>query len=115
MTAKKTPPAPPCSDEVTLVEALRRKEVALAKRRELDYEVAAGKFINAAEIGAEIQTSFRTTAQRLLLLPSKLAPRLAALKTAAECEDLLYRECERALNTLSEEAGAELVKHGAKH
>jgi hypothetical protein len=108
----------PLSDDFenwTTAEAQRRKEICLALTRQHQLDIARGKFVLADAIEAEIRQSFRTTAQRLLLLPSKLAPRLASMKTAAEVEDLLYRECERALNALSEEAGARLLRHEAKH
>jgi hypothetical protein len=51
---------------VSIAEAIRRKEVALAKRRELDYEIASGKLVNAADIEAIARADYAMTAARIL-------------------------------------------------
>ena len=92
----------------SLAEAARRKEIAIAGRRELDFEVASGKLVNAADVEAVMRSDYAVTATRLLQLPSKLVPRLAAMTTAAEIETFLHREVTKALNTLSKEADDQL-------
>lgn len=109
MTAKrKEPPAPTHLENWSLAEASRRKECAIARRREMEADIMAGRLVNAAEIENCIRSDYAVTAQRLLQIPSKVAPRVAAMRTAAEVEALLYKEFVKALNTLSDEAGERL-------
>jgi hypothetical protein len=98
------------SADWSLAEAARKKEIFIALRRQLDYEVASGKLVNAMDVEAAVRTNYRTTAQKILQIPSKVAPRVAAMKTAAEVEDLLHREFVKALNALSDEAAERMRK-----
>jgi hypothetical protein len=94
----------------SLAEAQRKKEVAIALKRQLDYETAAGKLVSAADVEAIVRSDYTTTVARILQIPSKVAPRVAAMSTATEVEALLHKEFVKALNGLSEAAGAELRK-----
>jgi hypothetical protein len=113
-TAKRKAPSLLGEAEVTLVEALRRKECAIMRRRELEVEIMQGRLVNAAEVEAVVRSDYMITAQRLLQIPSKVAPRCAAMRTAADVEALLHKEFTSALNTLSDEAGERLRKSEAK-
>jgi len=91
-------------------EAARRKEVAIALKRQLDYETAAGKLISADDVEAIVRSDYTTTVARILQIPSKVAPRVAAMNTATEVEALLHKEFVKALNGLSELAADQLRK-----
>jgi phage terminase Nu1 subunit (DNA packaging protein) len=109
-----SPPPPPsghfASADWSHAEAARRKEVAIALKRQLDYDTAAGKLISAADVEAIMRSDYTTTVARILQIPSKVAPRVVAMHTASEVEALLHREFVKALNGLSEAAGEELRK-----
>jgi hypothetical protein len=75
----------------------------------------AGRLVNAAEIEAIVRSDYALTRQRLMLIPAKLAPRLAALRTAPECFALMEKEFISAMQQLSDEAGERLKESEAKH
>jgi phage terminase Nu1 subunit (DNA packaging protein) len=102
------------SADWSLAEAARKKEIAIALKRQLDFDVAAGKLISATDVESIVRSDYAVTVQRILQIPSKVAPRVAAMSSAAEVEALLHREFVKALNTLSEAAGEELKKFEAK-
>jgi hypothetical protein len=91
-------------------EAARRREIAIALKRQLDYDTACGKLVSAVDVEAIMRSDYTTTVARILQIPSKVAPRVAAMQTAVEVEALLHKEFVKALNTLSEAAGEELRK-----
>ena len=73
----------------TLEDAQRRKEVALANTRELEYAEKIGELVPVAEMEqawANIGQVFRDS---LLSLPEKIAPQLAALTDARQIRDFL--------------------------
>ena len=115
-----TPPPPLpkathlASADWSLAEAARMKEIFIALKRQLDYEVASGKLIVASDAESIMRSDYATTVLRILQIPSKVAPRIVAMKTAAEVEALLHKEFVRALNTLSDAAGDELKKLEAR-
>jgi phage terminase Nu1 subunit (DNA packaging protein) len=91
-----------------------RLKAAQAEYYDIKNQRSRGELVLAAEVEAEMRQSYRTTAQRLMAVPTTVAPKIAVLKTAAECEAVMRREFEKALNALSDEAGARLQKLEAK-
>lgn len=106
------PAEPDAADWQTwsLAEATRRKEVLLVRKRELEFQIACGKLVDADAVESCMRSDYAITAQRLLQLPSTLSPRLAAMRTAGEVEAFLRKEMEKALNQLSQEADDQLRK-----
>lgn len=102
------------SADWSLAEAARQKEIYLALSRKLAFDKARGELVNGDDVEAAVRQAFRATATRILLLPSKLAPRLAAIQTAVEVEEFLRRELTKSLNDMSDEAAARLSKSQAK-
>jgi len=82
--------------------ARARKEVALANLREMDAAKRRGETLNATEVEAEWSNIVSTVRNRILLLPDKLAPRVAALADVLECRAVIERAVREALTALSE-------------
>lgn len=89
--------------KVSANEARRRKEVALARLREMEADEKAGKLVAAERVKdawAKIVGSIKTA---VLRMPDKLAPQLAAVSDAREARAILLAECEAVLKGLHEE------------
>src|SRR5689334_13221603 len=71
-----------------------------AKLRKLEYETRTGKFISADEVKVKWFQITRQVRDKLLALPSKLAPQLAALSDMKEIRDLLDAEITATLRGL---------------
>jgi phage terminase Nu1 subunit (DNA packaging protein) len=91
-------------------EAVRRKEIALALTRQLEYDVASGKLVDAADVESIMRSDYASTAARLLGLPAKLAPRVINMKTPEEAQALMHSEFIKALNSLSKVAADKLQR-----
>jgi phage terminase Nu1 subunit (DNA packaging protein) len=74
-----------------------------AKLRKLEYETRTGKFISADEVKVKWFQITRQIRDKLLGLPSKLAPQLAALNDMKEIRDLLDAEIAATLRSLQED------------
>jgi len=74
-----------------------------ARLRKLEFETKSGKFLSADEVKVKWYTLVRQIRDKLLALPAKLAPQLAALSEAAEIRDLLDIEIVAILKSLQEE------------
>jgi hypothetical protein len=74
-----------------------------ARLRKLEFETKSGRFLSADEVKVKWYTLVRQIRDKLLALPAKLAPQLAALSEAAEIRDLLDAEIIAILKSLQEE------------
>lgn len=61
----------------TLADAIRRKEFALAKLRELELDVKSGRFVEAAWVGEELVKTATILRSVILRLPNKALSRVA--------------------------------------
>jgi hypothetical protein len=95
----------------TVSEAIRRKEIALALTRQLEYDRERGALISAADVESIMRSDYAATS-RLLGLPAKVAPRVIIMKTPEEAQNFLHTEFVKALNALSKDADGELRKTG---
>jgi hypothetical protein len=87
---------------LTLAEAQRRKEVALAKLRELELEQASKKLIPAADVELGYQTLASTFRSNVLRLPSAAAGECAAVKGAPEIFAVLTKHCRGLLQRIAD-------------
>ena len=87
-----------------------RLKAAQAEYYDLKNAKTRGELVSAAEVGAAVRSDYAVTAQKILQIPSKVAPRVAVMKTAVEVEDLLHKEFVKALTALSREASSKLRK-----
>jgi phage terminase Nu1 subunit (DNA packaging protein) len=74
-----------------------------AKLRRLEYETKSGKLIPADEVKVQWFKQGRQVRDKLLTMPAKLAPQLAALSDVREVRELLDTEIEAMLRALQEE------------
>jgi hypothetical protein len=74
-----------------------------ARLRKLEYETRTGKFLPADEVKVRWFTIARQARDKMLGLPAKLAPQLAALGDLKEIRDLLEAEITATLRGLQEE------------
>jgi len=74
-----------------------------ARLRKLEFETKSGKFLPSDEVKVKWYTVARQIRDKLLALPAKLAPQLAALSDAREVRDLLDAEIVAILKALQEE------------
>ena len=72
-----------------------------ADSAELEARRRAGELVPAADVGAAWLAVAGTVRTRLLLIPAKTAPRIVALKTAAEAQVLLRKEINAALSAIA--------------
>jgi len=93
--------APP-EDRASFSEAQRAREWLRVKREKLAVEVIEGKLVNVADVEAAWSAMILTARNRLLLLPDKVAPRIAAVSDVQECRAVVDYEIREALTALSE-------------
>ncbi|MGC8761513.1 MAG: hypothetical protein ACP5VC_16260 [Bryobacteraceae bacterium] len=74
-----------------------------AKLRKLDFETRSGKLIPADEVKVKWFTLVRQIRDKLLAIPAKLAPQLAALNDVREVRELLDTEITALLRALQED------------
>lgn len=98
-TATETPGQQPTS----YAQARLADMVYRAKLRRLDYETRSGKLIPADEVKARWFVIARQIRDRLLAIPSKLSPQLAALTDAREVRELLDTEITAILRALQDD------------
>lgn len=87
----------------SFAQARTAEMVFRARLRKLEFEIRTGKYLPADEVKVKWYTLSRQIRDKLLALPAKLAPQLAALTDAAEVRDLLDREIIAMLKALQEE------------
>jgi hypothetical protein len=70
-----------------LADAQRRKEVALAKMRELDLAIKEGRYVLRQEALDAVNSEYTVVRERLLSIPGKVADRLVGRSPAGDHED----------------------------
>ena len=74
-----------------------------ARARKLDFELRSGKLIPSDEVKVKWFTLVRQIRDKLLAMPVKLAPQLAALNDVREVRELLDAEITALLRALQED------------
>lgn len=87
----------------SFAQARTAEMVFRARLRKLEFETRTGRFLSADEVKVKWYTICRQIRDKLLALPAKLAPQLAALSEPAEIRDLLDLEIIAILKALQEE------------
>lgn len=88
----------------TLQEAQRRKESAQANIRELEYRKSIGELVETEAVKQEWAGVLSALRNQLLLMPAKLAPKLAVLSDIRQCHAVIDAEIKQALTQLSQGA-----------
>jgi phage terminase Nu1 subunit (DNA packaging protein) len=86
---------------VDLVAERARLARAQAEKVERENAVADGEFLPRGEVHIIVTSAFARVRAKMLALPSKLAPELAAIKTPAKVQRVIKDEVYRALNELA--------------
>jgi phage terminase Nu1 subunit (DNA packaging protein) len=81
----------------TLVAERSRLAKFKADAAEREGQIETGELVNVNDVDAAWQMVVRTINSRLLLIPTKVAPRVSTLTTAAEVQTLLQKELHAAL------------------
>jgi len=74
-----------------------------AKLTQLEYEMAAGRVVDKAEVKSTVFVAGRTARDALLAIPKRMAALLAAETDRAKVELMLRRELMQALTSLADE------------
>ena len=101
---KKSEPVEPV-DEFANIDKIDLEKRLIAERTEalrLDNEERKKNLLPADEVRGAMEAVISTTRSHLLLLPAKLAHRVAALTDPAECQAVVDTEIRAALKALSE-------------
>lgn len=85
-------------------EAIRQKEIAQARLRQIEANTAAGLIVPIADVAKEVADEYAAVRAALLSMPAKLAHRLAATQTPEEAGALLDLEVRAALAALTRDA-----------
>jgi hypothetical protein len=94
------------ADGWSMHEAKRREMVAVAKMREQEQARQAGLVVLKAEILGAVRAEYGVVRPAMLALASRLAHRLAAATTPAECSRLVDTEVRLILQSLTQDGGA---------
>jgi phage terminase Nu1 subunit (DNA packaging protein) len=105
-------PRPPmesvgAAQPTSFAQARTAEMIFRAKLRKLEFEAKSGKLIPADEVKIKWFTLGRQIRDKLLGMPAKLAPQLAALSDAREVRELLESEITAILKSVQEE-----IRHG---
>ena len=84
------------------IRAETRKEIALANLREIEVRKESGELVEADAVRVEWGRHISSTKNSLLLLPSKLAPKLAVTTGVLQCQQILDNAIRSVLTELSE-------------
>lgn len=84
-----------------LMSERQRLTKAKADAAEREDRVRAGELVEASEIEAAWVAVITTARNRLRLIPSKVAPRVVAMKSAAEAQALMRKEIDAALDVVA--------------
>ena len=87
-------------------EARRRKEMAVAKLRELELEAARGDFVKLEDVRSDWAGLIGIFRSRLLALPSRLASEVVAVNNLREAENLLRDAIHDVLTELADEVAS---------
>jgi phage terminase Nu1 subunit (DNA packaging protein) len=85
----------------TFAAAQARKESALADKHQMEAKKMRGELLPAADVKRVWSNHVAAVRNRLLLLPSKIAPAVAVNSDAAQCQELIRIEIYEALTELS--------------
>ncbi len=89
--------------KISATEARRRKEVALARLRELELAERAKLLLPSNEVRSVWVVVAGKLRDAVLGIPDKLAPAVAAAADAREVRNILMQECEAILRTLHDD------------
>lgn len=92
---------------ISKAEAERRKEIALAKLREMEVDRERQRVVPVDEVAAMVVAEYAKVRTRLIGLPAKVASRAAVMKSAAEIQAMIADEVTEALKELSLDAGGD--------
>jgi len=93
----------PVAQPGNFAQARTAEMVFRARLRKLEFETKSGRFLSSDEVKVKWYTLVRQIRDKLLAIPAKLAPQLAALSDPAEIRDLLDAEIIAILKSLQEE------------
>ena len=93
----------PVAQPGSFAQARTAEMVFRARLRKLEFETKSGRFLSSDEVKVKWYTVVRQIRDKLLAIPAKLAPQLAALSDPAEIRDLLDAEIIAILKSLQEE------------
>ena len=85
-----------------MADAVRRKEIAVANKHELDYQTKKGSQVSVTEVNAFVAGMIIEARDILLRVPGELRDRLAKESDPANVEAMLQVEVDRILGRLSE-------------
>lgn len=85
----------------TLAEAERIKENYLALLRQLEYDKESGAVVAIEDVVAAIVSEYAIIRNRLLNIPSRIAPRVAAIRSPEEVQATIHEEIAQVLEELS--------------
>jgi hypothetical protein len=86
---------------LTKPEAERRKENYMALLKQLEYDTKSGAVVLVEEVATAVVAEFARVRNKLLNIPTRVAPRAAMLKSADEVRALLEDEIALALAELT--------------
>jgi phage terminase Nu1 subunit (DNA packaging protein) len=99
----KPEPLPSGQQPTSFAQARLARELFAAKLKKLEYETRSGKLVPADEVSIQWYTLGREIRDRLLGMPSKLTPQLAAETDVRRVLEILDAEVTLALKGLAEE------------
>lgn len=82
-------------------EAVRRKENYLALLRQLEFDIKSGAVVPIDIVVAGIVEQFSRVRNKMLSIPTRVAPRAAVLRSAEEVRALIETEVSLALEELT--------------
>lgn len=85
------------------------KEGFNAQLAQLEYQRRSGELVLLSDVEKEWSSVMSTIRNRMLLLPAKLSPKLAALTDPRECHEVIDSEIRAALSQLAEEAAGNVA------
>ena len=91
------------SPPTSFAQARTAEMIFRARLRKLEYETKSGKLIPADEVKVQWFKLGRQIRDKLLAMPAKLAPQLAALSDMREVRELLDAEIEAILRALQDD------------
>lgn len=80
--------------------AKTQKEVLRAQELELNLKIKRGQFVDKQQVTQQAFTVAKLVATRLQNLPRQLAPQVAVLLKAEECEEVIAREVARIISDM---------------
>ncbi len=85
------------------------KEMAIAKEKQLELKKREGQLLERDDVRRTWAAGLTAFKNRLLLIPDRLAPKVAALGGVLECREAIYSEVVELLQSLNQMTPADLV------